>query len=260
MNRLEVNQVGGFPMSTRILDEIQKAHAVFNAFGGLAGNFTILDGCVTTGSTVGNGFVFINGEVFEFRGGYTQTKVIIKEDVENLAFQNGNSNPVIKTRYVTFGTGVGAFNWVDFKRPLETKGLEALFTAINTSLTAIATKLATIETNAKIQLQSDFNQTDNTKKDYIKNIPGFINYLHKGTFAVGDNPAVDALKTVTFPDVGTNNYMVVGCMVSIGSNFDFDNDVIWMVREKGNTSFKLTLREVASVVQNLNFEYMLIPL
>lgn len=130
MNKLEVNQVGGFPMTTRILDEIQKAHAVFNAFGGLAGNFTILDGCVTAGSTVGNGFVFINGEVFEFRGGSAQTKVIIKEDVENLAFQNGNSNPVIKTRYVTFGTGVGAFNWVDFKRPIETKEISGLIQRI----------------------------------------------------------------------------------------------------------------------------------
>lgn len=130
MNKLEVNQVGGFPMTTRILDEIQKAHAVFNAFGGLAGNFTILDGCVTAGSTVGNGFVFINGEVFEFRGGSAQTKVIIKEDVENLAFQNGNSNPVIKTRYVTFGTGVGAFNWVDFNRPIETKEISGLIQRI----------------------------------------------------------------------------------------------------------------------------------
>lgn len=130
MNKLDLNQVGGLPMTTRILDEIQKAHAVFNAFGGLAGNFTLLDGCVTAGSTVSNGFVFINGEVFEFRGGLAQTKVIIKEEVENLVFQNGNSNPVIKTRYVTFGTGVGAFNWVDFKRPIETKEISGLIQRI----------------------------------------------------------------------------------------------------------------------------------
>jgi hypothetical protein len=116
MNKLEVNQVGGFPMTTRILDEIQKAHAVFNSLGGLAGNYTIIAGCVTIGSTVGDGFVFINGEVFDFKGGLAQTKVIIKEEVENLTFQNGNANPVIKTRYVTFGTGVGAINWADFKR------------------------------------------------------------------------------------------------------------------------------------------------
>lgn len=130
MNKLEVNQVGGFPMTTRILDEIQKAHAVFNSLGGLAGNFTIIAGCVTVGSTVGVGFVFINGEVFDFKGGLAQSKVIIKEVVENLTFQNGNANPVIKTRYVTFGTGVGAFNWADFKRPIETKEISALIQRI----------------------------------------------------------------------------------------------------------------------------------
>ena len=130
MNKLEVNQVGGFPMTTRILDEIQKAHAVFNSLGGLAGNFTIIAGCITVGSTVGDGFVFINGEVFDFKGGLAQTKVIIKEDVENLTFQNGNANPVIKTRYVTFGTGVGAINWGDFKRPIETKEISGLIQRI----------------------------------------------------------------------------------------------------------------------------------
>lgn len=260
MNKLEVNQIGGFPLTTRILDEIQKAHAVFNAFGGLAGNFTILDGCVTAGSTVGNGFVFINGEVFEFRGGSAQTKVIIKEDVENLAFQNGNSNPVIKTRYVTFGTGVGAFNWVDFKRPLETKTLEAILQVVNNSFDTIFEKLNTIEHNAKVQVQSDFNQSDNTKKDFIKNKPQTISYLYKGTFAIGDNPAVDSLITINFPNVGTNNYMVVGSMVSVSSNYNLDNDVFWMIREKSNTSFKITLREVSNNLQDLIFEYLLIPL
>ena len=260
MNKLEVNQIGGFPLTTRILDEIQKAHAVFNAFGGLAGNFTILDGCVTAGSTVGNGFVFINGEVFEFRGGSAQTKVIIKEDVENLAFQNGNSNPVIKTRYVTFGTGVGAFNWVDFKRPLETKTLEAILQVVNNSFDTIFEKLNTIEHNAKVQVQSDFNQSDNTKKDFIKNKPQTISYLYKGTFAIGDNPAADSLITINFPNVGTNNYMVVGSMVSVSSNYNLDNDVFWMIREKSNTSFKITLREVSNNLQDLIFEYLLIPL
>lgn len=130
MNKLEVNQVGGFPMTTRILDEIQKAHAVFNSLGGLAGNFTIIAGCAIVGSTVSDGFVFINGEVFDFKGGLAQSKVMIREDLENLTFQNGNANPVIKTRYVTFGTGVGAFNWADFKRPIETKEISNLIQRI----------------------------------------------------------------------------------------------------------------------------------
>ena len=74
-------------MTTRILDEIQQAHAIFNALGALAGNFSIISGCILTGSTVSDGVVYAAGEVFEFRGGIAQTKVLIKEDVENLEVQ-----------------------------------------------------------------------------------------------------------------------------------------------------------------------------
>lgn len=261
MNKLEVNQVGGFPMTTRILDEIQKAHAVFNSLGGLAGNFTILDGCVTTGTNVSDGFVFINGEVFDFKGGLAQTKVIIKETVENLVFQNNNSNPVIKTRYVTFGTGVNAIDWADFKRPIETKALEVLLGAINTSLNVITTKLNTIEVGAKVQLQTDWNQNDNTKKDYLKNRPNITSpYLHKGSYDFGDVFDEDLL-TVSIPDVGTANYMVLGGLVSKSANFANDANVWCQTREHTATSFKLVVKEqYGNVVQKLTFQFIIIPL
>jgi hypothetical protein len=147
MNVLVVNQVGGFPMTTRILDEIQKAHAVFNALGALGGDLTIISGCAVAGLNVGNGYVYINGEVLEFRGGLAQTKVIVKEDTEFLVFQNGNSNPVIKTRYATFGTGINAINWADFKRPLETKNLAQTIAekAPNTAVAALVARVLALE-------------------------------------------------------------------------------------------------------------------
>lgn len=129
MNSLNFNQTGGFPLTTKILDELQKAFSVFNGLGALAGDKTIISGCVQTGTEVSDGVVYVNGEVFAFKGGAMQTKVRIVEVVENLAFQNGNSNPVIKTRFVQFGNGVGAMDWVDFTRPLETKELAALLNA-----------------------------------------------------------------------------------------------------------------------------------
>lgn len=142
MNKLDVNQVGGFPLTTRILDEIQKAFTVFNGLGALAGDKTIISGCTVAGSTVSNGVVYVNGEVFEFRGGNTQTKVIIKEDAENLVFENNESKTVIRTRYVTFGTGVGAFDWVDFKRLIEIK---AIPTDLVTRLEALEKKNAVFQ-------------------------------------------------------------------------------------------------------------------
>lgn len=269
MNFINFNQVGGFPLSTNILAKLQTAFSIFNALGNIVGDLTIISGCEVAGTNIGDGVVFINGEVLEFRGGLAQAKVIIKEDVESLLFENNNSYPVVKTRYATFGTGVAAINWVDFKRGFATKDIAEAFALkgdktildnLSDFVALMYAKLLTIDMYAEKNVQPDWIQGDDTKDDFIKNKPATISYLHKGTFVIGDNASTDSLKTVTFPTVGTNNYMVIGCMVSVGSNFDQDNDVFWMVREKTNTSFKLTLREVAGQVQNLNFEYMLIPL
>lgn len=260
MNTINFNQSVGFPLETEILDEMQKAYSLFNALGALAGDFSIISGCELTGATIADGVVFINGEVLEFRGGVVQTNVIIVETKQQREFEDFVSRDVIFTRYATFGTATTQWLWADFKPGIASKLLPAMFAGITTQLETIIEKLNTIERDAKVQLQSDFNQNNNTLKDFIKNKPNFINFLHRGVFAISDVGSTDELKTVTFPTVGTNNYMIVGSMVSLGSNFDVDNDVVWMVREKTNTSFKITLRELTGGVQNLSFEYMLIPL
>jgi hypothetical protein len=250
MNKLDVNQVGGFPLTTRILDELQKIPAVFNGLGGIAGDKTILYGCNVTGSTATDGVVFVNGEVFFFKGGIVQTKVIIKEDTENLVFENNESKTVIRTRYMQFGSGVGAMDWADFKKPFETKELEAAlagktdlttFEALADAFAIVYTKMLTIETGAQ------------------KNPTNVLRFLHQGTFNIGDTITTDSLLQINFPDIATSNYMVFGSLVSKSSNHVNDNDVIWVVREKNTSFFKLSLREVSNDIQNLDFEYMLIP-
>ncbi len=260
MNKLNFNQSVGFPLETEILDEMQKAWTVLNALGSIAGDLTIISGCDVAGTTAANGVVYIDGEVLAFQGGVVQDHVIIVEVAQSREFEDTNSHDVIFTRYVTFGTAATQWAWTDFKRPIQTKTLETTLVSINTSLNTIISKLNTIDENAKVQLQTDWNQTDATQKDYFKNRPAIINYLHKGAYEVGDINPQDELRTITFPTVGTNNYMVVGSMVSTGTNYDIDNDVIWLVREKTNTSFKLTLRDTVGGAQSLTFEYMLIPL
>jgi hypothetical protein len=257
MNSLNFNQVGGFPFTARILAEIQKAYTLFNALGAIAGDKTIISGCVTTGTIVSDGVVHVNGEVLEFIGGGLQSTVKIFEVVENLVFEDNTTKPVIKIRYVGFGTGIGAMAWLDFQRGFETKGLEATFESIHTSLSTIAGKLSTIQAGAQVQVASDWNATAGVNS--ILNKPDVVSVLHQGVFTVAD-PATDSLQTVTFPSIGTNNYMVLGSMVSTGSNHSQDNDVMWIIREKENASFKITLREINPVVQNLRFEYILIPL
>lgn len=124
MNRQNFNLTNGYPLNQASLERMQTAYDIFNALGNIVGDKSIISGCVKTGSVVSNGVVFVNGEVFEFRGGAVQTDVVIKEDVTNLVYKNNNSYPAVKNRYVTFGTGVGSIPWADFKAGFPTRELE----------------------------------------------------------------------------------------------------------------------------------------
>jgi hypothetical protein len=84
-----------------------------------------------------------------------------------------------------------------------------------------------------------------------------LTYLHKGDHSFPDVGGDDLL-TVYFSSVGTTNYMVVGSLVS-GGAWDSDNDVIWTVKNKTETSFQLVLAEVNGDFQTLSLDYMLIP-
>jgi hypothetical protein len=269
MNSINFGLLNGLPMNQLVLGRMQTAAAIFNALGALAGNQSIISGCNVVGGSVTNGVVFVNGEVFEFRGGGVQASVIIVEENTNLVFKDNNSYPVVKTRYVTFGVGTGSMTWADFKRGFPTKDIAAgllgkadqtAFDALADAFVAVATKVGGIAAGAEVNVKSDWNQTNNGADDFIMNKPTVVSVLHRNTFAVNDVTGSDNIRTVPIPNIGTNNYMVIGTMVSLSSNYDSDNDVIFMVREKTNTSFKLTLRELSGVVQNLSFEYILIPM
>lgn len=87
--------------------------------------------------------------------------------------------------------------------------------------------------------------------DYIKeNIP-----LHKGVVLSFDPDPTDSLTTVTIPNVGTADYYVIGSFKSNSTNYDLDNDVMWVWREPTATSFKIAIREVSGNAQNLTFYY-----
>ncbi len=116
MNRIDFNQAGGFPLETNTLEEVQNAYSIFNALGHLAGEKSIIKGCEITGNTVNDGVVFLNGELITFRGGYIQSNVIIKEDITTKPFENGETKQVLYNRYLTFGSGIGAIPWSDFKQ------------------------------------------------------------------------------------------------------------------------------------------------
>lgn len=103
------------------------------------------------------------------------------------------------------------------------------------------------------------NLTNRTR--YLKNLLDnikFLLFLRKGTVNVPDFSA-DAIITVSFTNIGTSSYMVNGSLVSKGSNYNDDNDIIWSVKNKTATSFQLCLHETTGSVSSNDFDYVLIP-
>lgn len=116
MNSINFQHTGGFPLETETLDGMQQATKMLQAFGELAGDKTILQGCVKTGLNVANGYIFWNKELLEFRGGAEQATVKLVEEIQQAEFEDGENKDVYITRYVTFGVGVTQADWSDFKR------------------------------------------------------------------------------------------------------------------------------------------------
>ena len=131
MNRLDLDQSGGLPLSTQILDNMQSAYRTTNELGRLAGDKTIVSGCIEAGGVVTDGFVIINGELLKFKGSALSDFVVIQEVAENpRGFEDGSAKPIIYERYATFGTADVQYAWDDFKRPLNLLQIEAKLTQL----------------------------------------------------------------------------------------------------------------------------------
>ena len=126
MNKIDVQQTGGFPLETDTLNAMQMAYDIFNSLGNIIAPLAIVKGCDVTGNQVSNGVVYINGEILEFRGGQAGATVIIKEENKNKNFENGENKLVYRTRFATFGSSVQSTNyqWSDFHRSISIKEIE----------------------------------------------------------------------------------------------------------------------------------------
>lgn len=116
MNRTNFVQTGGFPVKAERLQELQTAYEIFNQFGNLAGNLTIISGCEVVGTNVAAGFVFINNEILEFKAGTLDSNVIIIEVPSSKEFKNGELKEVHYERYASFGTATTFYPWANFTR------------------------------------------------------------------------------------------------------------------------------------------------
>lgn len=108
-------QDGGVPLTNDLMAEIMNAISIYNVLGSLAGNLTIIQGCVVTGSTVSSGVVYINGDLLPFEGGYVSDTVIVEETETVKTFEDLQDKGLIYKKVAKFGIGSTQYNWTDFK-------------------------------------------------------------------------------------------------------------------------------------------------
>lgn len=118
MNKLHTEHNAGYPFDVGFLAFMQNAYNLFNHFGHLAGNLAIISGCEEVGKTISAGTVYINGELLPFVGGAKDDTVFIKEETNEVTFEDGFLRPLETIRTVAFGrsTPEKTYNWEDFKR------------------------------------------------------------------------------------------------------------------------------------------------
>ena len=126
MNKLNLTHEAGYPFDVNFLAFMQSAYSLFNHFGHLAGNLSIISGCEQTGNTISTGTVFINGELLPFEGGAKSDTIFIKEVTNEVTFEDGFLRHLETIRTVAFGRSVPekTFNWGDFKRVNNLQELE----------------------------------------------------------------------------------------------------------------------------------------
>lgn len=116
MNHINFDQTGGYRLETESLSKLQTNLKIFEALGEIVGEKSIIKGCNVVGNTTTDGYIYYNGELLEFVGGQTQTNIIIKEEVTDLLFEDGQQKPTFYRRYATFGTGAAQVPWSEFVR------------------------------------------------------------------------------------------------------------------------------------------------
>lgn len=118
--KLSINflQAGGVPLTADLMDNIMESIKFYDFLGELAGNLTILSGCVVTGSSISSGVVAINGECYFLDAGLVTSTVYINTQQIYKTFQDQTDKILIERKTVKFGTSTpnNMWNWSEFTR------------------------------------------------------------------------------------------------------------------------------------------------
>jgi hypothetical protein len=270
---IDFTQLGGYRLEQPTLRKMQETTYLF--IKAMIGHFGIPDtgkfiisGCQIAGENITEGILYIDGHIcpFENAPGTLATKIIKVVTTETLVFQNATT-PTVFTKYTAAvndaGTPLTAFVRVPspFNLPANIVIDANYVHTDNNYTTGEKNKLAGIEPGAEVNVQADWNQTNATADDFIKNKPTgeLMTYLLKNTFVHGDLISTRQIVTIPFGNVGTSDYTVLGTLVGEGT-WQNEAQINWVIREKTPTSFKLCMYDVSNEgAQNVTFDYVIIP-
>ncbi|WP_172918362.1 phage baseplate protein [Capnocytophaga canis] len=223
MNTLNFTHDAGFPVDVATLGYMQEAYRIFNNLGYLAGNFVIISGCEKTGNSVGDGIVFVNGEVLPFKGGTEGASVFIKEDATEGTFEDGFLREMEQTCYVTFGISSPekTFEWANFKK---------------------------VKNNAQLDDDKTEKTTTNELLKRIEKLEKQKSAIPIGMIALWGKPASEPLPT------GWKEYVNLRGRMPVGYDPDYnktanepeDYKLNRMLEKGGERSHQLTIAEMPS--------------
>src|SRR5690625_6311259 len=98
MNKIHVQQTGGFPLESDTLTFMQESWNIFNQLGAMAGENVILSGCIESGGNVSPGFVVYNNEVLPFEGGALASLVRVVSVTEEREFRSEEHTSELQSR------------------------------------------------------------------------------------------------------------------------------------------------------------------
>ncbi len=117
MNTINFIQTGGVPFTNDVAQEFENAYKIFNAYGAMAGDKTIISGCLENGSSVSDGFIYVNNELFYFEGGSKSDNIFLNVENIDKVFEDQTTKTLIKIRTLKFGNAIeNVWAWSEFKR------------------------------------------------------------------------------------------------------------------------------------------------
>lgn len=237
---LDFSHLGGMRFTQEAAAHMQKSYVdAFKAIATAFGTRVIVTGVADNGTSWGDGWVVIDGEMMPFVGGLKAGFVSIETVIETREYKDGVVRPMYYTKRarlgivgdIPFDSLVRISRWVDIS-----DGLASLISAHNALALAFA--------------------NHSHSWDQITGKPNFLMPVRWGRVSIGDVPG-ELVRTVNIDPLPDNNYFVHGSIIGLSANFTRDNDTIVTYRNLLAGSFQAVFSETISDNQNIRFDYII---